>query len=372
MKKLILALAASLLPCASFAQVVTVTAPLPDKSGDGRVIVSTQAKALGVSRGTVLTRCGQTLVYVGPKSVCPPQPEALSVAATPAAPRLTSPGTFATTRNFSAGGGSIANMRFTGLGTISRPRGVVPDLTLRDIQADGASFILRNFEGSDATPRVTIARVTSLNAGPGGFYFRGSSSGTITDVRIEATRPNTQSSKVPAGIGLAGKNANDNGGPWTISRFYIRGMQSTGDIFNGDGIATEKGYHDVTITDGYSGWNRDAGYDIKSVRTTLNRVAAEGNRRNFKVWGDSDWGTITSIDPCQPGRGECAHVQVQGSTRLHIGRLIARSGNATPLFQTEGGIPTITVDACDLKLPVGTPLLKGKAVLHLGPGCTAP
>ncbi|SEN16765.1 hypothetical protein SAMN05192583_2117 [Sphingomonas gellani] len=362
-------LTAMVLAWPASAQVISVTAPLSDKDGDGRVTITSQAKAVGVAKGTVLTRCGTTLVYVGPKSVCPPQPEALAVAAAPAAPRLTNPGTFTTTRNFKAAGGSIANMRFTGLGTIGRPRGVVPDLTLRDIQADGASFILRNFEGSDATPRVTIARVTSLNAGPGGFYFRGSSSGTITDVRIEATRPNTQSSKVPAGIGLAGKNAGDNGGPWTISRFYIRGMQSTGDIFNGDGIATEKGYHDVTITDGYSGWNRDAGYDIKSVRTTLNRVAAEGNRRNFKVWVDSDWGTITSIDPCQPGRGECAHVQVQGSIRLHVARLIARSGNATPLFQTEGGIPTITVDACDLKLPPGTPMLKGKAVLHLGSGC---
>jgi hypothetical protein len=229
-------------------------------------------------------------------------------------------------------------------------------------------------------PNVTVRRVAMIDNGPGGLRFRGASSGTIADVTIAATRPNTDCSKVPEGIALAGKGATDVGGPWTISRVRITGIKTVGCSFlNGDGLAIERGYRDIVVTDAYFGFNSDAGADVKSPTARLDRVVSEGNRRNYKFWASQDHGTLTSIDPGQPGSGAPAHIQLQGNravTRtMHIARLIVRSTNTTPIFQIENGAWDVTVDACDIAVPAGTKMLAGAQALvrasrlTLGIGC---
>lgn len=303
--------------------------------------------------------------------------KALATVAVPATgprpPILVSPATGRGTR-FLGNGSTIRNTTYGHVPIISRPRGVNDGILIEDVRTIGASALLRTYTYADATPNITIRRVAMLDHGPYGAMFRGASSGLIEDFRLISTRPNDDKSKVPGGIILGGKGTRDTGGPWTIRRFHIIGIQSAGSIFNGDGISTEGGYHDVSITDGYVGFNRDAGIDIKSRRTFVDRVTSEGNRRNFKLWISSTWGTITSINPCAPGRGACAHVQLQGDRTgkmrsLHIAKLIARSDNTTPVFQVENGPWEVTVDACELSLPKDTPISVGKATLHLGPGC---
>lgn len=282
----------------------------------------------------------------------------------------------ATTRSLRAGS-SIRDATFTGVGAIARPRGVNPGVTIEDVRTTGATHLIRTYTYADALPDVTVRRVTMTDNGAGGLLFRGASSGTIRDVTIAAARPETNCSKVPEGIALAGKGAGDTGGPWTISRIRVTGIRSAGCRFlNGDGLAIERGYHDITVTDAYLGGNSDAGADIKSPSARLDRVVSEGNRRNFKFWADQTHGTLTSIDPGQAGSGTPAHIQLQGDrtvTRtMHIAQLIARSATPVPIFVVENGPWDITVDRCQLAVPRGTPMLVGEATLHLGPGCTVP
>jgi hypothetical protein len=297
----------------------------------------------------------------------------------PAAPVLANPGTFATTRSLGSGS-TIRNMAFNGLSSVTRPRGVNAGVTIQDVQTTGSSHLIRTYTAGDSMPNVTVRRVAMIDNGPGGLRFRGASSGTIADVTIAATRPNTDCSKVPEGIALAGKGATDVGGPWTISRVRITGIKTVGCSFlNGDGLAIERGYRDIVVTDAYFGFNSDAGADVKSPTARLDRVVSEGNRRNYKFWASQDHGTLTSIDPGQPGSGAPAHIQLQGNravTRtMHIARLIVRSTNTTPIFQIENGAWDVTVDACDIAVPAGTKMLAGAQALvrasrlTLGIGC---
>lgn len=306
------------------------------------------------------------------REVCRPNTSTAPVSS-PSPPVLTNPGTFTSTR-FLGGGSVMRNMTFAGLGAIARPRGLSPDVTIEDVRTTGAANLIRTYTYADVLPNVTVHRIDMEENGAGGFIFRGTSSGTITDVRIIATEPNTDCHKVPEGIALAGKGSGDTGGPWTITRIHIEGIRSIGCSFNnGDGIAVERGYHDGTISDAYSAFNSDAGYDIKSPTFSLDRVVSDHNRRNYKFWADQTHGTITSIEPGQPGSGAPAHVQLLGSPStirtLHLAHLIARSSNLTPVFVIENGPWIVTVDSCELHLPAGTPLLVGSATLHLGPGC---
>jgi hypothetical protein len=58
------------------------------------------------------------------------------------------------------------------------------------------------------------------------------------------------------------------------------------DYWNGDGFATEADVYDITFEDTSASGNTDAGYDLKSRRTTLVNAVASDNKRNFRVWAD--------------------------------------------------------------------------------------
>jgi hypothetical protein len=196
-------------------------------------------------------------------------------------------------------------------------------------------------------------------------------------VIINAIRPNTQCSKVPEGIALAGKADGDVGGPWMIARVIVTGIQSEGCSFlNGDGLSIERGYREILVQDAYFGWNSDAGADVKSPTARLERVTSEGNRRGFKFWADQRHGQLTCINNGQPGSGAPSCIQIQGARTITIDELIVRQDAiVVPILQaenTKGGKVDVTIGRCDLKVPAGTPLVSNPEVfaLHLGPGCT--
>jgi hypothetical protein len=56
--------------------------------------------------------------------------------------------------------------------------------------------------------------------------------------------------------------------------------------WNGDGFATERDVSDITFEDTSASGNTDAGYDLKSQRTTLVNAVAADNKRNFRFWAD--------------------------------------------------------------------------------------
>jgi len=55
--------------------------------------------------------------------------------------------------------------------------------------------------------------------------------------------------------------------------------------WNGDGFTTESDVFRVRFEDTMATGNTDAGYDLKSRDTVLERAAAEDNKHNFKFWG---------------------------------------------------------------------------------------
>jgi len=266
------------------------------------------------------------------------------------------------------------------LGVVSKVKGdrSVGSVSFEDITLDGSTFLYRAFKWSDLIERLTVRRVRATNNGAGFLLLRGPfSSVRIEDVYVDAERPNTEIGKVPEGIALSGKAPTDTGSNTIIRRAYIRGIRSkfeTNKFENGDAFAVERGYRNVVIEDSYGGWNSDAGFDIKSPTARLDRVISEGNRRNFKFWANQSHGTLTSIDPGQPGSGASAHIQLLGSAgivqTMRIDRLVAVSSNKTPVFVVEGGKWIIEVASCDLKVPSGTPMLLGAGDLKAGPGCS--
>ena len=275
--------------------------------------------------------------------------------------------------------GSISKS-VSNLGVVSKVKGdrSVGSVSFEDITLDGSTFLYRAYKWSDLIDRLTVRRVRATNNGAGFLLLRGPfSSVLIEDVYVDAERPNTETGKVPEGIALSGKTPTDTGNNTIIRRAYIKGIRSkfeTNKFENGDAFAVERGYRNVVIEDSYGGWNSDAGFDIKSPTAHLDRVISEGNRRNFKFWANQSHGTLTSIDPGQPGSGASAHIQLLGSPGLvqtmRIDRLVAVSSNKTPVFVVEGGKWIIEVASCDFKVPTGTPILLGAGELKVGPGCS--
>ncbi|SDQ67935.1 hypothetical protein [Quadrisphaera sp. DSM 44207] len=96
------------------------------------------------------------------------------------------------------------------------------------------------------------------------------------------------------------------------------------EYWNGDGFATEDDVSDVRFEDTTASGNTDAGYDLKSSRTTLVGAVASDNKRNFRFWGqDVTAQDCEGRDPHKRGGsgsqvqvwlGEGAQVRVQDCT----------------------------------------------------------
>jgi hypothetical protein len=96
------------------------------------------------------------------------------------------------------------------------------------------------------------------------------------------------------------------------------------EYWNGDGFATERDVHDITFENTSASGNTDAGYDLKSQRTTLVNSVASDNKRNFRFWADDLTArNCQGLDPHKRGGsssqaqvwlGEAAVVELDGCT----------------------------------------------------------
>ncbi|TVV73593.1 hypothetical protein [Sphingomonas solaris] len=355
---------------------VSAQSPGISPAGQDGKIPAVAGSAIGKAMSAALGRCDADGISRPRGRLADACAEAAATPAsgaiTAAAPQLARQAASLRSTKIMKAGYGMRGLAVSGLGTLGRVDGIAPGLVVSDVSTTGATYLLRAYQFGDQAPNLTIARVQMLDNGPGGILVRGASSGTISDVKIVATRPNDNCKKVPEGVALAGKATGDTGGPWLIERVSVTGIRSVGCRFlNGDGFSVERGYRDGVIRLAYAADNSDAGFDIKSPTFQLDHTVAERNRRSYKLWADQSHGTLTSINPGQPGSGAASHIQVQGARRIRIERLIARSTTTAPIFQIENAeTPAdITVGACELTVPAGTKMLVGKAVLALGPGC---
>jgi Ca2+-binding RTX toxin-like protein len=95
--------------------------------------------------------------------------------------------------------------------------------------------------------------------------------------------------------------------------------------YNGDGFVAEDHVYNLRIEDSVARNNGDAGFDIKASGTVLENVLAEGNKRNFRFWGDDITAYhvtgrdphVTLNDAALPGQvwlGEGSHVTISDSS----------------------------------------------------------
>jgi hypothetical protein len=105
--------------------------------------------------------------------------------------------------------------------------------------------------------------------------------------------------------------------------------------WNGDGFTTERGNYNFYFEDTVASGSTDGGYDLKSSETSLLRARAEGNSRNFRIWGDSTIADCVSLNPRKRGgSGKQNHFWVASGAKARVtGCQIEDRDSATTVFE---------------------------------------
>lgn len=308
------------------AATLTLPSPLPDKDGDGRVTIS---KAIvPFKRGDTLTLC-PTLPAYSYRTVCP----ALAASAAPAVDRMAIRG---------------ALTAFSGSRYFNN---AYPDAPINGKVIERMSLVCGN---------------TCIKFG------RASTSGTVRDVEIRASKPAVKHSEIDTGIAIGGSKG---GVPTTgilIERVWSHGWQMEPTVKgykNGDGFVANRDVGTVTIRDSRFDDNADAGVDSKAADLILDNVSASDNGHyGFRFWGGARATTLT----CRNNAWGC--IQIENGAKVVIDRLIAVGGDTGDQeLVTTHNAGEIEIRSCDLSGWKGA-LLKqqGKplAKVTLGEGCT--
>lgn len=105
------------------------------------------------------------------------------------------------------------------------------------------------------------------------------------------------------------------------------------EYWNGDGFVAEPGTHHILLRDTVANGSTDSGYDLKGSATTLVRPVAQGNKRNFRFWGQATVFGCVAADPVHRG-GTGGRANVWAGTSAYV-RLIGctfRDGDAEAQF----------------------------------------
>jgi hypothetical protein len=241
-------------------------------------------------------------------------------------------------------------------------KGEVRDRVIGPLNLSGA------FRAIESNPQVrvrnlTIRGITATDLERDGIRIRGDAVGVnIRDFRLSMRAQPQSGRNLPIGIAVQeGRDIVIEDG----SASGFRMVERQGKYTNGDGVATERPVDGLTINRVRASDNSDGGFDLKSSRTSLDRLTAERNGRNYRFWRTVRAGTLTSADPRN------AHVWLARGAEVRIARLAASSRGRAPLVRIEGPA-SITIDRCDLRLPPGTPLVAGDrrgSRISLGAGC---
>jgi hypothetical protein len=365
MKHLIFA-ALAVLACACTsqpvpAQTLTLTTPLVDRDGDGRVVLSTARPPF--KRGAALTLCPGLPAYTYAVT-CPVAPIAAPVIT--AAPRdFGGSGQW----TYAATAGTYGNAHITRAMVAAPLRApVVGSRVIQDVKAD----LVREFISTAAksgphakVDNVTVRRI-DVTAAKRGIYLRGGSANwLIEDFRIRGVGVNKSTGDIPVGVGVDGGNI-------TLRRGEISGFRSDygpGKYSNADCIYAER-TDTLTATDLYLRDCTDGAIDTKAT-TYLDRIVAENiKQRSYRFWADVTAGELTSIGTPWAHVWAGAHSpKVLSKARVTIGKLTAIGGGV--LIDVMPGA-VVDVKSCDLTRYTGGVLVKGKGAVTLGAGCKLP
>lgn len=234
------------------------------------------------------------------------------------------------------------NMNFANVGTAFRAGGDISNITVKDMTADNVRTFFEDY-ASGTAPTATISGLTIQNVEVHGFSkFVVRLQYDTHDVLIQNVHGDSERQDddgIAMGISLSGTVHHV-----MIDRVTMENALSSGTYYNGDGFATEWGVYDVTFKDTIARGNADGGYDLKSTDTTLINAVAEGNGRNFRIWGEATLVNPTGLDPYkQGGSGSQLQIQVMEGAQVAVtGGSFSDSGSATKFIQNIGGQITFT------------------------------
>lgn len=246
--------------------------------------------------------------------------------------------------------------------------GQVENVVIGPARIKGAYQAIYTANDKAVVRNVTMQGLTLTELGREGIRIRGDTDGvTIRDFTIRMAATPQSGDQLPTGIAAyKGRNIVVENG--NISGFKM--VKVKGKFTNGDGFAAEGGVDGLTVRNVRADGNSDAGFDLKSKNTYLDRVSASGNGRNYRFWRPIRAGSLTV------GEIQDAGIWVKGApepTLITIDRLIVRSGApGRAIIRIEGGRADIRIKSCDIKIPAGAVMVKdesGGSKLLLGPGC---
>ncbi|PZU92163.1 MAG: hypothetical protein DI527_10535 [Chelatococcus sp.] len=242
-----------------------------------------------------------------------------------------------------------------------RVGGDIENLRIEHVDADNVQRFLEDYASGDAKS-ATISGLTVRDVQVDGF-----SKGVIRlqydthDVLIQDVRGDSQrqnGENFAMGVHLGG-TVHD----VVFQRVTMRNSYDSvsGAYWNGDGFATEKDVHGVLFEDTVATGSTDAGYDLKSSDTTLIRAIAEGNGRNFRIWGtDVVITDAISLDPViRGGTATQYHFGFMRESQVTLIRpYVSDNSSRTTAFDANEVRATVTVVDPSITLNPGATLMK--------------
>lgn len=186
----------------------------------------------------------------------------------------------------------FSQLAFENVGNAFLAAGDVTDLQITDTTGTNIRRFFENAK-SDSEPSADVSGLVIRKVTVTGFSKRvvrlryGSNNVLLEDV--------VGDSQAQDGDDFAiGVHLEDEVNGVVLRRVTMNNTRDTlRDYWNGDGFATERGVYDITFEDTAANGNTDAGYDLKSTRTTLVNATASDNKRNFRFWADD-----TTVSGC--------------------------------------------------------------------------
>ena len=211
------------------------------------------------------------------------------------------------------------NMAFANQGNGAfRVAGKSSPLTISDMRATN---VRRFFENNAPTGQpVTISGLNISNVTVKGFSRNvirlqdNTHNVTIRNVVGDSQRQDRD--RFAIGVHLIGTVHNV-----LLHRVTMRNSHDTvtGPYWNGDGFAAERGTYNLQFVETVAAGNTDAGYDLKSTKTTLLRTVASDNKRNYRFFAQANLIDSVGRNPHKRGgTGSQAQVWAGSNARVRV------------------------------------------------------
>jgi serralysin len=239
------------------------------------------------------------------------------------------------------------HLKFTDLTTKNFGNGVfriganIENLTITRVNASNvARFIENNASGDESSASVNGLRVEDVTvSGYSQNAIRlkyNSRNVTLHNVVGDGMRVN--GGLVLSGVALDGTVHDVLFDHVTMKNNYGRGSSS--EYWNGDGFVAEGGTYNLTFRDTVSSGNTDAGYDIKGDNVSFIRASANGNTKNFRLWGNQSV-TMTDSVSASPtyhgGIGKTSHLQLPSGADVTLDNFRYTDSGSVKVFDLSNG-----------------------------------